>query len=148
MDALSIFNQLLLSGSIVARLINMSSSAGLLLVLLAATGFSNAQSPSPISTVYVTPVPSPTPPTCPGSDGRTYRGPSGSDFIIECGVDHAGGDMSNTRVNTFEECIQACDKEPACVDVSLSGVACTSICTKFCPRTDHKITRLLEERDR
>ncbi|KAK4495164.1 hypothetical protein PRZ48_013491 [Zasmidium cellare] len=102
----------------------MSSSASLLLVLLAATGLSRAQTPAPVSTVLVTPVPSPTPPSCPGSDGTTYNGPSGSQFVIECGIDHAGGDLSNTRVDTFEECILACDAEPNCVDVSLSGVAC------------------------
>lgn len=100
------------------------SSASLFLVLLAATGFSKAQSPSPASTVYVTPVPSPTLPTCPDSAGTIYSGPSGSDFMIECDIDHVGGDMGSTSVDSLEECILACDREPACLDVSLSGVAC------------------------
>lgn len=43
---------------------------------------------------------------------------------MECGIDHAGGDMGSKTVSSLKQCIDACDSTSGCVDVSLSGVAC------------------------
>ncbi|EME85418.1 uncharacterized protein MYCFIDRAFT_193726 [Pseudocercospora fijiensis CIRAD86] len=73
-----------------------------------------------------------TPLTCPASNGTSYTAPSGQDFIIECGIDHSGGDIGKDEggfkyVRSLRECIDACDSyngTQPCVDVSLSGSAC------------------------
>ena len=62
--------------------------------------------------------------SCPGSNSTIYTASNGVTFLIECGIDHASGDMSSTRVNTFADCINACATTSGCVDVSLSGSAC------------------------
>jgi len=49
---------------------------------------------------------------------------SGSSFLLECGIDHAGGDLAMTYVSSFAGCIAACATTSGCVDVSLSGNAC------------------------
>lgn len=62
--------------------------------------------------------------SCPASNGTIYHAPSGSDFIIECGIDRTGGDIYSYKALSFEQCIADCDSDTYCVDVSLSGVAC------------------------
>ncbi|USW53609.1 Putative carbohydrate binding module family 20, glycosyl hydrolase, family 13, catalytic [Septoria linicola] len=67
--------------------------------------------------------------TCGGlTNGTTYTtSTNGKSFLIECGVDHFGGDLASVQVsstNGFKQCIDACASNSACVDVSLSGVAC------------------------
>ena len=52
------------------------------------------------------------------SDKKEFKSPSGGLYLIECGVDYAGGDLKGTTSKTFEDCIEECDKEPHCVDVS------------------------------
>merc|ERR1712225_66300 len=49
---------------------------------------------------------------------------SGAQFLIECGTDHAGGDLKMVYVDSFASCIQTCAQTTGCVDVSLSGTAC------------------------
>ena len=70
-------------------------------------------------------------PTCPDSNGDQYRAPQGNVFKVECGVDYEGGDIGSVTVDSLEDCILACDANPRCVDVSLSGVACESTPTIF-----------------
>ncbi|KAK4555213.1 hypothetical protein LTR86_007509 [Recurvomyces mirabilis] len=74
------------------------------------------------NTASASPIPSG--PSCPGSDGTVYTPSPGSYFVIECGVDHAGGDMGSQSAHNLTACIQGCDSTPGCVDVSLSGSAC------------------------
>ncbi|KAI6893054.1 hypothetical protein KC318_g1484, partial [Hortaea werneckii] len=66
---------------------------------------------------------SPTSITCPSADGQTITA-NGTSFLIECGIDHAGGDLSSLSVSSFYDCMQACTKDTRCIDVSLSGSAC------------------------
>jgi hypothetical protein len=62
---------------------------------------------------------------CPDSDNTIFVDQtSGARFLIECGVDHAGGDLKMVWVDTFAACIQTCAQTTGCVDVSLSGTAC------------------------
>ncbi|KAI7324666.1 WSC-domain-containing protein [Hortaea werneckii] len=61
--------------------------------------------------------------TCPSADGQNIT-VNGTSFLIECGIDHAGGDLSSLSVGSFYECMQACTKDARCIDVSLSGSAC------------------------
>ena len=60
---------------------------------------------------------------CPASDGKTVV-VSGKSFTVECGIDHAGGDITSLSVNTFYECIDACAKNTKCGNAILSGSAC------------------------
>lgn len=63
--------------------------------------------------------------SCPASNNQIYTyAATGAQFVIECGIDHSGGDMSSTSVKSFEGCIAACATATSCVDVSLSGSAC------------------------
>ncbi|GIZ48665.1 hypothetical protein CKM354_001171600 [Cercospora kikuchii] len=68
-------------------------------------------------------APAPTAIKCPESNGTTIAS-FGQNFVIECGIDHTGGDLASTQVNSFAECVDTCSRNAKCVDVSLSGVAC------------------------
>ncbi|RMZ69620.1 carbohydrate-binding wsc [Pyrenophora seminiperda CCB06] len=63
--------------------------------------------------------------SCPEGDGNTYTTNCGASYVLECGVDRFGGDLNNGLVftDTWEQCVQACDKTSGCVNVSwVSGV--------------------------
>lgn len=60
---------------------------------------------------------------CPKSNAKTYW-VKGKQFRVQCGIDHAGGDMKMVTAHSLGECIAACAEEDECVDVSLSGTAC------------------------
>lgn len=62
---------------------------------------------------------------CP-SMNQTVVTSNGKRFLVECGIDHAGGDLANqpVYVENLAQCINACAAEPLCVDVTLSGTAC------------------------
>ncbi|KAK6000364.1 hypothetical protein QM012_003610 [Aureobasidium pullulans] len=63
--------------------------------------------------------------SCPASNNQIYTyAATGAQFVIECGIDHSGGDMASTSVKNLEGCIAACATTNGCVDVSLSGSAC------------------------
>lgn len=70
---------------------------------------------SPFASVSTAPL------SCPASEGQSYIAASGAIFSVECGLDHAGGDIGSATVVSLEQCIQNCDAMPGCVDVSLSG---------------------------
>lgn len=61
---------------------------------------------------------------CPGSNSTQYVSSNGATFLVECGIDHAGGDLSSASASTFEACIDLCAANSQCVDVSYSGTAC------------------------
>ena len=62
---------------------------------------------------------------CPDSDNTIFVDQtSGARFLIECGIDHSGGDLKMVYVKDFAGCIQTCAQTTGCVDVSLSGTAC------------------------
>ncbi|KAK4203480.1 hypothetical protein QBC40DRAFT_317296, partial [Triangularia verruculosa] len=56
----------------------------------------------------------------------TYTTDAGSIYQIACGQEYYGGDLGFYHVQTFAECIKACDRLPGCVDVSYvhSGGGC------------------------
>ncbi|KAF2207800.1 hypothetical protein CERZMDRAFT_102066 [Cercospora zeae-maydis SCOH1-5] len=62
--------------------------------------------------------------TCPESNNREYIAPSGARFLVECYIDHLGGDLLMQSVTTFQQCVDACDRTSGCVDVSFQGAAC------------------------
>nr|POE72736.1 wsc domain-containing protein [Quercus suber] len=63
-------------------------------------------------------------PSCPGSNSTIYTSAKGNQYLIECSIDHQGGDVASTSANSLAQCIDACDLQAGCVDVSLSGVGC------------------------
>ena len=67
--------------------------------------------------------------TCNGMTNSTiYTASNGKTFLIECGIDHASGDLTSTSVTSdtagYKQCIEICAANSACVDIALSGVAC------------------------
>lgn len=62
---------------------------------------------------------------CPGSDGQTISTPGGT-FVVECGTDRTGGDVSDSPVypGSFEKCVAACGVRDSCVDVSWANGPC------------------------
>ncbi|KAK7562923.1 WSC domain-containing protein [Phyllosticta citricarpa] len=84
---------------------------------------SNAAATSALSTSSA--VASASPITCPSGDGSIYTAANNKTFIIECGVDHAGGDLgAPTYPYDFGICINQCASTPGCVDVSFNGGPC------------------------
>lgn len=65
-------------------------------------------------------------PTCAGeaSHGDVYTAAAGGQYDILCGTDYAGGDIAATNTPTFAGCIDACDANPKCIDVSYAGESC------------------------
>jgi len=74
------------------------------------------------ATATATPTPSSAPTTsslsCPSSNGTTYTTPSGTQYIIECAIDHPGGDLALIRTATLDLCINTCSTTASCVAVS------------------------------
>lgn len=64
--------------------------------------------------------------SCPSSNNTVHKTGTGPSFMIECGVDHAAGDMGSVTVAALDimACISVCATTTGCVDVSLSGTAC------------------------
>jgi hypothetical protein len=57
-------------------------------------------------------------------DGKTYTVKDGRSYIIECGVDHFGGDLTAVDSATFESCMDVCDSTTGCLDVSWVSGSC------------------------
>ncbi|KAI8632121.1 WSC domain-containing protein [Xylariaceae sp. FL1651] len=70
-----------------------------------------------------TTTPSSAPLACPASDGKSYVS-SGKTYTVQCGIDHAGGDLTSLTTDTFSGCIDACTATKGCVVVAYSGSAC------------------------
>lgn len=97
-----------------ASSVNTASSATT--VLLSVSSSTSSATTTPTPTVSI---------TCPEYNNTLYNEPtSGTSFRIECGIDHAGGDLSMVYVSDLAGCIDACAQTTGCVDVSLSGAAC------------------------
>ena len=73
------------------------------------------------SSSSVAPSATPSVLSCPSSNGTAYTDPSGAQFSIECGIDHAAGDMGMSYLNTFAQCVGLCGNTGGCVDVSYRG---------------------------
>ncbi|RDW89749.1 hypothetical protein BP6252_01781 [Coleophoma cylindrospora] len=87
----------------------------------------SASSSTSSSTTATSAAATPSAVSCPASNNTVYEATSGSQYIIECGIDHAGGDMSAPNPQNAVDlaaCIAICDARSGCVDVSLSGTAC------------------------
>jgi hypothetical protein len=66
----------------------------------------------------------PDPLSCQTSNQTDYIAPSGTSYLIECGIAHFGSDLTFVEVANFEDCILSCDGTQGCVAVSLSGATC------------------------
>ncbi|KAK3314415.1 hypothetical protein B0H66DRAFT_595135 [Apodospora peruviana] len=65
-------------------------------------------------------------PTCEqnASDGTSYLTGSNSVWEIVCGREYYGGDLRRETHATFQACIESCDADTECVDVSYVGQDC------------------------
>ncbi|CAD0107772.1 unnamed protein product [Aureobasidium uvarum] len=70
--------------------------------------------------------PTSTHPTCPEANNNIFIAKSGATFVVECGIDYAGGDLKSVNIasNRIGDCIDACDATEGCIDISMSGTAC------------------------
>jgi len=90
------------------------------------------ENPDPTSSTTATPtIPNiPATPTGPLScideafDKTIFRRLANNNYDIICGVDHFGGDFLGVETETFEACLNACDKDARCIDVSYVAPAC------------------------
>ncbi|OJD35908.1 apple protein [Diplodia corticola] len=57
------------------------------------------------------------------SDGVKYTSSKGT-FLVECGVDYAGGDMGSSNTASFAACIEDCASTDGCIDVSYVTGSC------------------------
>ncbi|KAI9696151.1 MAG: hypothetical protein M1820_008292 [Bogoriella megaspora] len=62
--------------------------------------------------------------SCPSSNTTIYTASNGAQFLIECEVDHVGGDLQMKYTDNFKDCVDLCSTTSGCVDVSYSGAAC------------------------
>ena len=130
---------LLFSLSLVGAQTSASGNASLSTVVNSTSNRTLTSIDYTISLTSSTPSPSQIPPTCPDSKGTTFTTPSGSQYIIECDVDHQAGDIVNGMqyVDSLEACISACDASTvACVDVSLYGGR-LELTSRLLGSTDH-----------
>ncbi|KAI4727415.1 hypothetical protein E4T49_04717 [Aureobasidium sp. EXF-10728] len=110
--------------------VSSSASSSSSSAISSASGFvsasgSSAKAASSTTSSSATATATSTVAACPNSDNTIYTDKtSGAQFLIECGVDHAGGDLKMVYVSDFASCIQTCAQTTGCVDVSLSGTAC------------------------
>ncbi|KAK0664545.1 hypothetical protein QBC41DRAFT_380293 [Cercophora samala] len=58
------------------------------------------------------------------SNGTVYETSTGVEFLVLCGVDYGGGDMSAAQTETFAGCMDLCGGTAGCVDVSYVGGSC------------------------
>jgi len=57
--------------------------------------------------------------SCPASNGTTVsNSTAGTTYTIECGIDRYDNDLGLVYKPTLETCIDACNDNPKCVDVS------------------------------
>jgi hypothetical protein len=108
--------------------ISLASVAISLLALSDAKAISTSSSTSDsiASSTDFSVQPTSTSPTCPKADNNIFIAKSGATFVIECGIDYAGGDLKSVNIgsNRIADCINACDATEGCIDISMSGTAC------------------------
>ena len=51
-------------------------------------------------------------------DKKYYTAANGGKYVVECGIDYLGADLSAIDAPTFAACMDACDGTDGCVDVS------------------------------
>lgn len=108
-----------LSGGRLANITTAASSS-----VNVASSSSTPAASSPAGSSAATPTPTSNAPVCPGSNGQTYTAANNETFVIECGIDHQGGDLSSVTVSSLQGCLDACSTTTGCVDAVLSGSAC------------------------
>ncbi|GAM86224.1 hypothetical protein ANO11243_042360 [Dothideomycetidae sp. 11243] len=63
-------------------------------------------------------------PVCPEYNSTYYQSADDNIYLIECLIDHVGGDLSYAVASSLEACIDLCDGTEGCIDVSLSSETC------------------------
>ncbi|KAF2764406.1 hypothetical protein EJ03DRAFT_385969 [Teratosphaeria nubilosa] len=87
---------------------------------------SSTSSSASLTSSSTTASPTATGPTCPQSNNTVWTDSTGDQYMIECGIDRAQGDIATMDVSSLGKCIATCSSTWGCVDVSLSATARTS----------------------
>ncbi|KAI5263007.1 hypothetical protein E4T47_09141 [Aureobasidium subglaciale] len=62
--------------------------------------------------------------SCPNDDSKNYTTSAGTNYTIQCGIDHAGGDIASTSVRSIENCLSKCEALSGCIAVTYAGGNC------------------------
>ncbi|OCL14458.1 hypothetical protein AOQ84DRAFT_371263 [Glonium stellatum] len=113
------------SGSLSTTLSSLSSSSFISSVSSPSVSGSSPVSPTGpgTSTLSSSTTSGPSVTLCPYLNETIYHPPGGGSCLIECGIDHAGGNINvNGSFSTpdLNGCIAGCQQQPGCVDVSFS----------------------------
>ncbi|KAF1930294.1 uncharacterized protein M421DRAFT_58497 [Didymella exigua CBS 183.55] len=102
-----------------ASLVSGASSTGPGAASMASSAATSSASTSTLASTTSTGPVATSSVVCPGSDGQTISTQAGT-FVVECGIDRAGGDMANSPVypGSYVGCVAACASRDSCVDVS------------------------------
>jgi len=79
----------------------------------------SSSTPTPVASVTTASVIAKPTGLCPESNGISYRTSCGAEYVIECGIDRAGGDMPGVvYTNDLATCMAQCDSTQGCSTVS------------------------------
>jgi hypothetical protein len=73
--------------------------------------------------------------SCPASDQCIFTSSNSTIYLVECQVDHYGGDLGITQTDTVESCLEQCTKTPQCIAVSFDVYNCYMKSTILPPYT-------------
>lgn len=59
--------------------------------------------------------------SCPASNSTTVQTANGLTYVVGCGQDHNGGDLSNSITSTFGQCIKLCSTTSSCIAVAYTS---------------------------
>jgi len=56
--------------------------------------------------------------SCPASNATIYTSANNESFLLECYIDHYGGDLSMVLASTYQQCCEACSTTTSCIAFS------------------------------
>ncbi|KAK3378034.1 WSC domain-containing protein [Podospora didyma] len=98
-----------------AGVVSSSSTAASISSTVSATLSVSASLPT--STTSTAPPPQVTV-VCPTNDGAVYTSSNGKTFLLECYIDHFGGDLTMKYVSSYAACAETCSTTATCVAFS------------------------------
>ncbi|KAH8896901.1 WSC-domain-containing protein, partial [Thozetella sp. PMI_491] len=95
-----------------------SSGLSIYLRNSSASSPSSSSSSPTASTASTTSAVAPASLGCPDSNATTYNASNGQVFLLECYIDHEGGDLSMVPVSSYAACCEACANTATCIAFS------------------------------
>jgi hypothetical protein len=57
-------------------------------------------------------------------NGKEFTSESGEVYVVECGIDYTGNNIVSSAQASFEDCMEACSDNDACVNVAFQSGTC------------------------